>query len=230
MRNLAKAVFAGAIVLQLTTCGVFGQIYYQLDNGIVGGAFNASDGVENLDNWMGNEFVAQAGGTLITRVDFGCFTNTPGQQAQVVIYRLGNPTIGPTRIYTQTFTPLFNTDGSVRLNQITLTTPVQLNVGDPFVVSIFERNVDGANSFPWTVDTGTSSVNSFWGRSTPNTFNLDDLSGTRRLDLALAPGGYVPGPGHLIIRALGSVVPEPSVFALAGLGIFALISARRNKA
>src|SRR5436189_3016138 len=105
MRNAMNVVLAGAVMLQLTTCGLFGQILYQIDNNDIGGPVNSSDGTEPLDNWFGNEFTAVAGGNLINSVDFLCYTITPGTHAQVVLYQLGNPAIGPTRIYTQTFTP-----------------------------------------------------------------------------------------------------------------------------
>ena len=83
---------------------------YILDNGSISTALNASDGTEPRDNWFGNVFTAQASATLITRVDFGVYTTTPNSAASVVIYRVtdpgGNPALGATRVYTQSFTPL----------------------------------------------------------------------------------------------------------------------------
>src|SRR5262245_50880546 len=86
------------------------QVIYQLDNNVIGGALNASEGTEPLDNWFGNVFPVVAGGQLINRVDFGLFTNAANADASVVLYRVtgagGNPALGITRVYTQTFTPL----------------------------------------------------------------------------------------------------------------------------
>jgi hypothetical protein len=235
MSSLSKTILTGTAILQLAAFGALGATLYQLDNGNIGGAFNHSDGTEPLDNWVGNEFTALAGANLITRVDLAVNTVTPGTTAQLAIYQFGNPVVGPTRVYTQTFTPIV-TPGFVTLDQINLTTPVLVDVGSQFLVSVLIRNVIGAppnDVYPWVYDTSTSAAGSFWARSAPNTFNLDDLSQAFRLDHGLPPDGsgqppFTVGPHHLILRAFGTVVPEPSTFALAGIGAAALVIFRRR--
>ncbi|MCX6923302.1 MAG: immunoglobulin domain-containing protein, partial [Verrucomicrobia bacterium] len=64
---------------------------YSLDNGVVKGTLNASDGTEPLDNWWANEFTAVAGGNVITRVDFDCGTVTTNSSAMLSIYRVTDP-------------------------------------------------------------------------------------------------------------------------------------------
>jgi hypothetical protein len=187
---------------------------YSLDNDIVNTTLNASDGTETVDNWWANEFTAVAGGNVITRVDFSCGTVTTNSSAMVCIYRVtdpgGNPALGATRLYSQSFTPV---PGPSHLNQIYLSTPVALNVGDIFLVAIFIPNVIALSPndvYPFALDSGTSSTGSYWDRST-NAFNLDDLSQAVPLDQALPDDGsgansLVPSTygGHLIIRAVAS--------------------------
>lgn len=213
--------------------GVRAQVIYQLDNNSISTALNASDGTEPLDNWFGNVFSVAAGGTLINRVDYGLFTNAVGATAQVVLYRVtgagGNPALGVTRVYTQSFTPLTGDGTNAFIQQIPLTTPQNFLVGDQLLVAIFQANVIAAppnDKYPYLLDTSGSTAGSFWDRANPNTFNLDDLSAAKGLDQALSPGGFIPGADHMIIRAVG--VPEPSSFALLGLaGAAALL--RRKK-
>src|SRR5262249_39461289 len=98
------------------------------------------------------------------------------------------------------------------------------------LVSILIRGVIGAppnDVYPFLIDTSGSSTGSYWGRSGPNLFNIDNLSGVVQTDQALAPGGFIPGPGHTFIRAIG--VPEPTSLTLAGLAIGALAFRKRQK-
>jgi hypothetical protein len=188
---------------------------YSLDMNTPGSELNASDGTEPLDNWWANEFTAVAGGNLITEVDFGCRTVTAGSSAVASLYRVtgagGNPALGAVRLYSQTFTPAPGSGGAVNLNKIILTSPVALTVGDRFLVAISMTNVIGLSPndvYPFAIDGATDSTGSYWGRSAPNTFNLDDLSQVKPIDQELAAGGFVPGNsgGHLVIRAIGTPV------------------------
>ena len=189
---------------------------YSLDmNTPTGSSLNASDGTETLDNWWANEFTAVAGGNVITEVDFGCGTITAGSYAVASLYRVtgagGDPALGAVRLYSQTFKPVPGSTGQPNLNKITLTSPVTLNVGDRFLVAISMTNVIGLSPndvYPFPIDKATKSVGSYWDRSAPNTFNLDDLSQAKPIDQALAAGGFVPGDygGHLYIRAIGTPI------------------------
>lgn len=226
-------VLLSAFSIQLAALSLSAATY-QLDNNTIGGVVNASDGTETLDNWFGNVFAVQPGANLINEVDLGIFTTTPSSVASVSIYRVtgfgGNPALGATRLYTQAFTPLTGDGTNAFLQQINLTSPVSLNAGDRFLVSILIRNVIGAppnDVYPFLLDNGGSSSGSYWGRSAPNTFNIDNLSGVVQTDQPLASGGFVPGPAHTFIRAIG--VPEPASIALAGLGITTLMIIRRQK-
>jgi hypothetical protein len=189
---------------------------YSLDmNTAPGSLLNASDGTEPLDNWWANEFTAVAGGNVITEVDFGCGSVTAGSYAVASIYRVtgagGDPALGAVRLYSQTFKPVPGNTSAVNLNKIILTSPVTLNVGDRFLAAISMTNVLALTPddvYPFAVDKATNSIGSFWDRSAPNTFNLDDLSQAKPIDQPLAPGGFVPGDsgGHLFIRAIGTPV------------------------
>ncbi len=233
MCAIFKVLLPAVIGIQLSTLGLQAATY-QLDNNTIGNVVNASDGTETLDNWFGNVFTVQSGATLINEVDFGVFTTTPNSVASVSIYRVtdghGNPALGSTRLYTQAFTPLTGDGTNAFLQQISLTSPVSLNVGDRFLVSVLIRGVIGAppnDVYPFLIDTSGSSAGSYWGRSDPNTFNIDNLSGVVPTDQALASGGFIPGPGHTFIRAIS--VPEPTSFALVALGASALMIVRRRK-
>src|SRR5215510_5296631 len=146
MRTISKLLASLTTVL-LATFSVQAA-FYQLDNNSISNVVNASDGTETLDNWFGNVFTALPGGNLINEVDFGVFTTSPGSIASVSLYRVtgagGNPALGATRLYTQNFTPLTGDGTNVFLQGINLTSPVALNVGDQFLVSILIRNVIGA--------------------------------------------------------------------------------------
>jgi hypothetical protein len=189
---------------------------YSLDmNTPAGSSLHASDGTEPLDNWWANEFTAVAGGNVITEVDFGCGTVTAGSFAVASLYRVtgtgGDPALGAVRLYSQTFKPIPGSTGQPNLNKITLTSPVALNVGDRFLVAISMTNVIALapnDVYPFPIDKTTNSTGSYWDRSAPNTFNLDDLSQAKPINQALAAGGYVPGDsgGHLYIRAIGTPV------------------------
>ena len=183
---------------------------YQLDNNLISTVLNASDGTEPLDNWFGNKFTAQAGANRITSVTFGVFTTTPSSAGSVVLYLVtdpgGNPALGATRLYTQAFTPLTGNGTSVSLQSIPLTSPVTFNPGDRFLVAVFIRNVIGAppnDVYPYVLDTSGVATGSYWDRSAPNTFNLDNLSQAKLVNQPLTPGGFVPGNDHIIIRATG---------------------------
>jgi hypothetical protein len=236
MRTISKLLITGLAGLQLAALSVQAQALYQIDNNTIRTALNASEGTEPLDNWFGNVFTAIPGANLINRVDLGIFTTTPGSVASVSLYKVtgagGNPALGATRLYTQPFTPLTGDGTNAFLQSINLTSPVAFNVGDQFLVSILIRNVIAAppnDVYPFLIDNGTSSAGSYWGRSGPNLFNPDNLSGVVQTDSALSPGGFIAGPGHNFIRAFGISVPEPSTLALAGLGITALAIRKRQK-
>jgi hypothetical protein len=220
MRNITKVLWTGIAIAQLAIVGAqAATLTYQLDNGTISGALNASDGTEPLDNWFANEFTAVTSNAIVG-VQFGLDTTAPNTVADVVLYRQSTLQ-GYTRFYTQAFTPLTGNNGTnYFLQTIWLNTPQKLNVGDDFLVAIFMQNVIGAppnDKYPFLLDTSGSGGGSWWDRSAPNTFNLDNLSGAAPVTQALAPGGYIPGANHLVIRAF---IPEPSVFALGGLAAF----------
>jgi hypothetical protein len=234
MRTISKLLLTSLAAVQLATVDLHAQLLYQIDNNTPNSALNASEGTEPLDNWFGNVFTIIPGANLINRVDFGVFTTSPGSVASVSLYKVtgagGNPALGATRLYTQAFTPLTGDGTNAFLQSINLTSPVAFNNGDKFLVSILIRNVIAAppnDVYPWVIDNGTSSAGSYWGRSAPNSFNLDNLSGVVQIDQPLSPGGFFPGPGHTIIRAFG--VPEPSTLALVGLAVTGLAFRNRQK-
>jgi hypothetical protein len=236
MRKLISTLFTLAVAAQLLTISAQAGLY-QLDNNSISTALNASDGTEPLDNWFGNVFTALSGANLITRIDFGSFTTAPGSLASVVLYRItdpgGNPALGATRVFTQSFTPLVGDGTNAFLQQVTLSSAVSFNVGDKFLAAIFMRNVIAAppnDVYPFLLDTSGSATGTYWDRSAPNAFNLDNLSGAIPINQSFVPGGFNPGPGHVFIRAFGIEVPEPSTFALAGLAFAAgTIVRRRSK-
>src|SRR6516164_604538 len=127
MRKLISTLFTVVVAAQLLTVSAQAALY-QLDNGSISTALNASDGTEPLDNWFGNVFTALSGANLITRVDFGSFTTTPGSLASLVLYRVtdpgGNPALGATRVFTQNFTPIVGDGTNAFLQQITLSSAV----------------------------------------------------------------------------------------------------------
>ena len=236
MRNIFKVLSPAVATVLLTTLGSQAATFYQLDNNAISTALNASEGTEPRDNWFGNVFTAQAGANLITRVDFGVFTTTPGTTASAVLYRVtgagGNPALGATRVYTQTFTPLVGDNTNAFLQSINLTTPVAFNVGDRFLVSVFIPNVIGAppnDVYPYLLDTSGVATGTYWDRSNPNTFNLDDLTGALPINQPFVPGGFNPGADHVFIRADGISVPEPATFAFASLGAAVLMFIQRRK-
>lgn len=223
MKKLSKILLTTVTTAQLVIVQVQATTSYQLDNNTISTALNASETTEPRDNLFGNVFTAAAGGNLISSVDFGLFTTTPGTQAKVVLYLVtgagGNPALGATRMYTQGFTPLTGDGTNAFLQTINLTTPVAFNVGDRFLVSVFMPNVIGAppnDVYPYLLDTSSVATDTYWDRSNPNTFNLDNLTGAMPIDQPFVAGGFTPGPGHVFIRAFGTTVPEPSAMALLG--------------
>ena len=208
---------------------------YQLDNNNIGNVVNASEGTEPLDNWFGNVFTTVPLSEVINRVDFGVFTTGPSL-ASVSLYKVtdpgGNPALGATRLYTQAFTPLTGDGTNAFLQSINLTSPVTFNPGDKFLVGILIRNVIANppnDKYPFLIDTGSDSTGSYWDRSTPSTFNLDNLSAAVTLTQPLTPGGFVPGPGHVFIRAFGVAVPEPSMAGICALGLATLVFVRKPR-
>ena len=219
MRNIIRVLCTGIAIAQLAAIGVqAATTTYQLDNGTVSTALNAADGTEPLDSWFANEFTVQTNGSVITSVAYALLTSSPSYVADVVIYKQ-TALEGFTRIYTQAFTPLAGTNTAYTFQSISLTTPVQLAVGDNFLVAIFMQNVIALapnDKYPMTLDSSGVATGSFWDRSAPGTFNLDNLTGAVPINQNIAGGSWNPGPGHLIIRAF-STVPEPSVLALGSL-------------
>lgn len=218
MEKVSRICLLGIAITGFVTIAVPAATTYQLDNGSIRYPVNASDGTEPHDNWFGNVFTALAGAERITRVDFGVYTTTPGSSGSVVLYRVtdpgGNPAAGATRVYTQAFTPLTGDGTNAFLQQINLTTPVSFNAGDMFLVAVFIRNVIALppnDKYPYLLDTSGTATGTYWDRSTPNTFNLDDLSGARPINQVLTAGGWAPDAGHIFIRAVGVEVPKPSV-------------------
>ena len=198
-------VLVAALAYLLPAISTHAGVLYQLDNGASSGGLNASDGSETRDNWFGNVFTIQAGGEIITSVVFNAYGLYPSMTAsKLVIYRDtdgdGNPTSGAVRVCTQNFNPT-----SSGWFDIALSTPLTFSVGDKIVVAVFIPSVPG-DQFPYNQDNnGASAAGSFWARTDPGLFNLDDLSGARQLDQALPdlPFGWKPGPNHLMLRANG---------------------------
>jgi hypothetical protein len=231
MRQTKKILLTALIAICIASFGARAASIYSLDNNTISTALNASDGTEPLDNWFGNVFTAAGGFNLITAVDFGVFTTTPNSVASVSLYRVtgagGNPALGATRLYTQSFTPLVGDGTNAFLQQINLTTPVLVNTGDKFLVSVLIRNVLAAppnDVYPFLLDTSGVAAGTFWDRSAPNAFNLDNLSGAVPIDQPFGPGGFTPGPGHVFIRAEATVVPEPATAGLCALGLVTLLA------
>src|SRR3982750_2840999 len=98
--RISKMLLIGIALTHLATLGAWAATY-QIDNNTISTALNASDGIENRDNWFANSFTALAGASSITHVDFGLFTTTPNTTAKVVLYRItdpgGNPALGASR-------------------------------------------------------------------------------------------------------------------------------------
>lgn len=137
--------------------------------------------------------------------------------------------MGATRLSTQAFTPLVGDGTNAFLQKINLTSPVLLSDGEKFLVAVLIRDVIALppnDVYPFVVDTSGVSAGTFWDRSTPNTFNLDDLSGAIPIDQSFVPGGYIAGPGHIVIRAEASVVPELATDALFAFAAAALLASK----
>ncbi|MCX6928560.1 MAG: hypothetical protein NT154_35925 [Verrucomicrobia bacterium] len=236
MRNTLQVLSIGTAIALFGTAGALGQsANYVLANGNINTALNASDGAEPRDNWFANEFTAQANANQITRVDFYSFTATAGSTAEVVLYRVtdpgGNPALGATRVFTQAFTPPAGDGSGAILTQVQLTAPVLFPVGSQFLVAIFMPNVIAATPndvYPYLLDTSGSAYGSYWDRSNPNTFNLDNISGAMPINQNLVGSTWNPGAGHVFISAYGAPVPEPSVCALGGLAVMMVAVLRRR--
>jgi hypothetical protein len=233
MRKIFTTLLIAAATAQLAS--VRGQsTFYQLDNNAISTVLNASETTEPEDNWFGNVFIALAGGNVITSVDFGVFTTTPNSLASVALYQVtgagGNPALGATRVYTQAFTPLTGDGTNAFLQTINLASSVTFAPGSQFLVAVMIRNVIGAppnDVYPFLLDTSGVATGTWWDRSSPNTFNLDNLSGAIPINQAFTPGGFSPGAGHIIIRAVG--VPEPATWTLLGSGVVTVIFFQRRK-
>lgn len=226
IRHLRWVIIAAAMLFVVS--GVQAQVTYQLDNGTGAAAFNHADGPETTDGLVGNVFPITAAGQIINRVDWGYYNNSPGAIAQLVLYRVtgagGNPSLGATRVYTQSFNTLPGANDGIftRIQQIPLTTPQTFNVGDQVLVAIFQANVIGQSPndvYPWVNDNSGSTAGSWWDRSAPGAFNLDNLSTARPLDQVFPGGTFAVGAVHPLIRAFGTPVPEPTSLLLCGLAI-----------
>lgn len=233
--NKTNKIFLGALIAVQWVAFSARAATYQLDNNAISTVLNASDGTEPRDGWFGNVFTAVAGANQITAVDYGLFTNTPSSTGSVSIYLVtgagGNPALGATRLYTQSFGALVGDGTNAFLQHINLTSPVFLSVGDKFLVSVLMRDVIAAppnDVYPFLLDTSGVAAGTFWDRSNPNAFNLDDLSAAVPVNQPLTLGGFAPGAGHVIIRADGTAVPEPGTLALCGVAVSALIFRRRR--
>ncbi len=237
MQKVSRICLLGIAITGLTTITVPAATTYQLDNGTNKYQMNVSDTTEPHDNWVGNVFTVQAGANRITAIDYGIYTSSGApNSASVVLYRLwsgsgGNPALGATRVYTQTFTPRAGDGQYWYLDQVTLTTPVDFTVGDKFLVALFMPNVIALapnDKYPFILDTSGVAAGTYWDRSDPGLFNLDDLSAAKPINQALVTGGWAPDPGHIVLRAEAIAVPEPSNIALIGLGAAALVIFRRR--
>ena len=209
MHKISTILWTSIAIAQAATLGVRAADYV-IDNGTIKNGLNASDGTEPRDNWFGNVFTAQAGANLLTRVDFGVSTTTSNMAASVVLYRItdacGNPAAGATCVYTQAFTPTVHTGSGFALQEITLSSPVLFTPGDRFLVAVFMANVIALSPndlYPYALDTSGVATNTYWDRSEPNTFNLNDLSQAKPINQVLVTGGWAPDPGHIILRAHG---------------------------
>jgi hypothetical protein len=236
MRHIIRVFLIGTAIAQLAGVGLqAATIPYQLDNGMVKYPINAADGTETHDTWFANKFTAQANANSIVSVLYFLSTASPSYPADIVIYKQTSDQtalMGFSRIYTQPFTPLAGMPLGNTVQSLSLTTPVQLDVGDNFLVAIFMRGVVAESpndKYPWELDTSGDATGTFWARSAPDMFNLDDLSGARPINENLVGGNWNPGAGHVMIRAFGTAVPEPSVFALSGLMAAGAVLAGRRR-
>lgn len=207
---------------------------YQVDNGYVYSAFNASDDYEPRDNWVGNVFTAQTGANLITQVDLGYYDLYPyPEQASVALYEVtdpgGNPALGANLVYSQNFSITTGNTDSFHLWHISLSAPVLFDVNDIFLVSVFIPDVEGYGFYPFLLDTSNDPTGSYWGRSNASgDFDINDLSGVGPIGQPLDTGLWYPPSGHVIIRAVGTT-PEPATIALMGLGLAGMIYMHRRK-
>jgi len=215
LKTLTRILIAGIATVHAATLGARAAEYV-VDNNSGFNAWNLSDGSEPRDNWCGIVFTAQAGGNLITWVDFGVGKTTSNMTASVVLYTvsdpLGNPALGATRVYTQAFVPARHGYPPFGVQRIPLSTGVLFNPGERFLVAVFMSDVIGAapnDLYPYVLDSSGDATGSYWARSNPNTFNLDDLSPAKPIDQALSAGGWAPDPGHIILRAHG-IDPNPA--------------------
>jgi hypothetical protein len=148
----------GAVTAMLFTAAhARAQGLYQLD---WGARFNTNAGGENEDNWVANSYVALPGRTHLVSISLPIGESFSNQPISALIYTgsdLHDPTAGNGLVLvSQTDTTFTSTPGTIVT--ITLTSPVDMNLGDIFYAAVLIPNVGpGDQVFPFYEDTGTGS-------------------------------------------------------------------------